>query len=462
MPTRNQVNTSIATNLADNSDITAAELRTVETIIVDYVDQQDALKVDKVTGERLINAAEITKLAGVAPSATANATDAQLRDRSTHTGTQTSASISDFTEAVQDAVGALLGAGSNVIVNYDDAANTLTISSTAGTGSGLDAESVRDVIGAAIIGVGNITVAYNDSLDTITVSTTATQNSTDAALRDRSTHTGTQTASTISDFNTAALAAAPAETGTTTATILNGATAKTTPVDADTVPLIDSAASNVLKKLSWANIKATLKTYFDSLYQVVLVSGTNIKTINGTPILGSGDITVSGSGDMTKAVYDSNNDGKIDATALPDFVLSTTFFEGAATTGDPVVIKDGSITSAKIAGPLTGIRINPRIQSVTSAATVTPNADNDDGVKITAQAVGLTIANPSGTPVGMQSLVIRIKDNGTARSISFGTQYRAIGITLPTTTVISKTMYLGLIYNADDAKWDIIGLSQEA
>lgn len=47
--------------------------------------------------------------------------------------------------------------------------------------------------------------------------------------------------------------------------LINSATAKTTPVDADYVGLMDSAASNVLKKLSWANVKATLKTYFDSL-----------------------------------------------------------------------------------------------------------------------------------------------------------------------------------------------------
>lgn len=45
-----------------------------------------------------------------------------------------------------------------------------------------------------------------------------------------------------------------------------GASAKTTPVDADLVPLIDSAASNVLKKLTWANIKNTLKSYFDPIY----------------------------------------------------------------------------------------------------------------------------------------------------------------------------------------------------
>jgi hypothetical protein len=47
---------------------------------------------------------------------------------------------------------------------------------------------------------------------------------------------------------------------------IDAATAKTTPVDADTMGIIDSAASNVLKKVTWANIKATLKAYFDTLY----------------------------------------------------------------------------------------------------------------------------------------------------------------------------------------------------
>jgi hypothetical protein len=56
------------------------------------------------------------------------------------------------------------------------------------------------------------------------------------------------------------------ETTTTAGALINGATGKTTPVDADYIGLMDSAASNVLKKLSWANLKATLKTYFDTLY----------------------------------------------------------------------------------------------------------------------------------------------------------------------------------------------------
>lgn len=103
----------------------------------------------------------------------------------------------------------------------------------------------------------------------------------------------------------------------------------------------------------------------------------------------------------------------------------------------------------------------PQIQPVTSSATVTPTFANDQ-VIITAQAAGLTLANPTGTAVDGWGIAIRIKDNGTARSISYGTQYRAIGVTLPTTTVISKTLYLGMIFNNADTKWDVVAVAQEA
>ena len=103
----------------------------------------------------------------------------------------------------------------------------------------------------------------------------------------------------------------------------------------------------------------------------------------------------------------------------------------------------------------------PNVQSVTSAATVTPTTLNDE-VVVTAQAVGLALANPTGTIIDGKSLIIRIKDNGTARAISYDTQYRAIGVTLPSTTIISKTLYLGFIYNSTDTKWDCIGIAQQA
>jgi len=57
-----------------------------------------------------------------------------------------------------------------------------------------------------------------------------------------------------------------AQGGPSTAPETVAATAKATPVDADQLPLVDSAAADVLKKLTWVNVKATLKTYFDTLY----------------------------------------------------------------------------------------------------------------------------------------------------------------------------------------------------
>lgn len=48
-------------------------------------------------------------------------------------------------------------------------------------------------------------------------------------------------------------------------TFVDGLTAMTTPVDADRMIIVDNSAS-LAKKITWANIKATLKTYFDTLY----------------------------------------------------------------------------------------------------------------------------------------------------------------------------------------------------
>lgn len=101
------------------------------------------------------------------------------------------------------------------------------------------------------------------------------------------------------------------------------------------------------------------------------------------------------------------------------------------------------------------------VQTITSAVTVTPTFLNDQ-VNITAQAVGLTLANPTGTAVSGKGIAIRVKDNGVARTITYGAQYRPIGVTLTTTTVPNKMLYLGGIWNATDSKLDIVAVAQEA
>lgn len=110
---------------------------------------------------------------------------------------------------------------------------------------------------------------------------------------------------------------------------------------------------------------------------------------------------------------------------------------------------------------LTNKRITPRIGTTASAATITPTADASDQYNVTALATNATIAAPSGTPTDGQKLIIRILDNGTARTLSWNAIYRAVGVTLPSTTVISKVVYVGCIYDLAASKWDVVAVASE-
>lgn len=85
-------------------------------------------------------------------------------------------------------------------------------------------------------------------------------------------------------------------------------TGKTTPVDADEIAITDSAASSATKKLTWANLKATLKTYNDTLYQPLATALTNFTTLVGTIV--SGDL-IYGSGAATLARLAKGTDGHV-------------------------------------------------------------------------------------------------------------------------------------------------------
>lgn len=95
--------------------------------------------------------------------------------------------------------------------------------------------------------------------------------------------------------------------------------------------------------------------------------------------------------------------------------------------------------------------------TTTSSSTPTPNADATNIYTVTALATNPTFGAPTGTPVDGQSLLIRIKDNGSPRTLGWNAIYRQGSISLPVTTVASETMYLQFIYNSADVKWDFIG-----
>ncbi len=111
---------------------------------------------------------------------------------------------------------------------------------------------------------------------------------------------------------------------------------------------------------------------------------------------------------------------------------------------------------------LTAKRLTPRQISIASSASWTIAADDTNDAIMTALAVASTINAPSGTPVNSQVLLIRIKDDGTGRALTWNVIFRVIGVTLPVTTVSSKTMYIGCKYNSADSKWDVLAVGEEA
>lgn len=103
----------------------------------------------------------------------------------------------------------------------------------------------------------------------------------------------------------------------------------------------------------------------------------------------------------------------------------------------------------------------PREVTVASSATPTPDSDITDIFTVTALLEAAAFAIPTGTPTQGQRLVLRIKDDGTARALTYDAIYRVFHVSLPTTTTISQLLYIFLIYDSTQAKWDVVDVFQQ-
>lgn len=100
------------------------------------------------------------------------------------------------------------------------------------------------------------------------------------------------------------------------------------------------------------------------------------------------------------------------------------------------------------------------ITTTASSSTPTPTGGSlRNYFTVTALAANATIGAPTGSPVDGNKLFIRIKDNATPRTLAFNAIYRfSSDLAAPSTTVTSKTLYMGFIYNGVDSKWDMLAL----
>ena len=102
-----------------------------------------------------------------------------------------------------------------------------------------------------------------------------------------------------------------------------------------------------------------------------------------------------------------------------------------------------------------------RVGSTTASASIAIDTDSYDAYSVTTLNTDTTITT-TGTPVNFQKLIVRIKDNGTARALTFSaTYFLNYGVALPTTTVISKVLTVGFIYDSVVGKWGCVASAQE-
>jgi hypothetical protein len=221
-----------------------------------------------------------------------------------------------------------------------------------------------------------------------------------------------------------------------------GSTGNWTLADATTI----SVGSTTGTKIGTAT---TQKLGFYNTTPVIQQTGDLVTGLSALGLITSGTIAAGG---LTGVVAPANGGTGIANNASSTITISGNFattFTVSATT---------SITL-----PASGNIANYASTTETSnSATVVAIGGVHHIHTITALAAANTFGVPtiaSGSLDNNYKLMIRIKDNGTARGLSWNAIFRASSdLALPTTTILGKTLYLGFNYNIVDTKWDLVSL----
>ena len=117
----------------------------------------------------------------------------------------------------------------------------------------------------------------------------------------------------------------------TLASLITGATNEATPLDADQFSFYKNSVT-ALRKVTWTNIKATLKTYFDGLYNMYSLPTAAAGTLGGVKvgtrlsIDGSGILSADVQGGATYATAAEINTGTESAKVIsPDALAGSNF-----------------------------------------------------------------------------------------------------------------------------------------
>lgn len=256
----------------------------------------------------VMSSSDKVKLDGIATGATQNSSDAVLLARANHTGTQTASTISDFASASRAQAEAELVAGTNVTITPSGSGATrqLTIAAAGGGGSTnlstttstttltVNSDTGTDaVLPAATPSVaGVLTAADKTKLDGVAVGATA-------------------------NANTDSLAEGSTNKYFTETRVLATLMAGFTLIAGGTVSAADSLLVAVGK------LQKQINDLFSGK-QDTLVSGTNIKTVNGASLLGAGNLAIAGGGVSLPAIRSITGDEALGLSSINTFGVNAT------------------------------------------------------------------------------------------------------------------------------------------
>jgi hypothetical protein len=256
------------------------------------------------------------------------------------------------------------------------------------------------------------------------------------------------TANTFTQGNDSRLSDERVPTAAGLAAKITAATSKATPVDADEIPLADSAASYGLKKLTWANLKATAKTYFDTLYVALTGDQTvaGAKTFSGSTTL-TGGVAGNVAFDTSTLYVDATNDRVgvgVAAPVTPFQVVGARTIDGMPCTAvfsDPTTptkrvnigynttLNCGQIQSVNSGVQFTNLILNPYGGSVgIGAEPIGKFSVSDDATYNTVSSWGFVVSSLANTFYRVGLGYDQTNDVGYLQSVLEGTAFKRIAI----------------------------------